>query len=467
MTSWLECAHCGGQSPSQRELTKSRFKEEHHTVYAGTSHPSVRFLALVLMLAAVAVFAVACGGTTTTTSAPATTVTTAAPATTTTAAPAATTTTAAAKEFVLGMLLVGPYNDRGYSQAHYDAGKYVEIKVPGAKLIYIDKVNPADRPGTTATQLAEDLLSKGAQLIVFNSDDMKDAALEFAQKHPDVPVIHASGDAAWKDGKDFKNLPNLVNIMGRMEYGKMMAGVAAALTTQNGQIGYLGPLINDETRRLASSAYLGAKYAWTTYLKKKPEDLKFKVNWIGFWFNIPGVTADPTQVANDFFNQGYDVVISGIDTTEASVEAGKVSAAGKKVWAIPYDYKGAIDESSSVALGVPYFNWGPAYVEQVKAVQAKTFKPDFQWLAPDWKDINNADTSTVGFAKGKALSADAAAKLDAFIAELAGGLNLWTGPINLQDKSVYLKDVQKATDQQIWYLPQLLEGMEGQSVATK
>ncbi len=40
----------------------------------------------------------------------------------------------------------------------------------------------------------------------------------------------------------------------------MIAGCAAALTTQTGQIGYLGPLINDETRRLASSAYLGAKY---------------------------------------------------------------------------------------------------------------------------------------------------------------------------------------------------------------
>jgi len=29
---------------------------------------------------------------------------------------------------------------------------------------------------------------------------------------------------------------------------------------------------------------------------------------------------------------------------------------------------------------------------------------------------------------------------------------------------VHLKDGEVATDQQIWYLPQLLEGMEGQSV---
>jgi simple sugar transport system substrate-binding protein len=95
------------------------------------------------------------------------------------------------------------------------------------------------------------------------------------------------------------------------------------------------------------------------------------------------------------------------------------------------------------------------------------FQAHFELNAPDWTDINNTETSTVGFMKGNALGADAAAKLDEFIAALAGGLNLWTGPINLQDGTVYLADGVVATDQQIWYLPQLLEGMEGQSVSAQ
>ena len=89
----------------------------------------------------------------------------------------------------------------------------------------------------------------------------------------------------------------------------------------------------------------------------------------------------------------------------------------------------------------------------------------WDWNAPDWTNINNPDTSAVGFKKGEGLSADAGAKVDEFIASLAGGLNLWKGPLNLQDGTVYLKDGEVATDQQIWYLPQLLQGMEGQSVA--
>jgi len=245
----------------------------------------------------------------------------------------------------------------------------------------------------------------------------------------------------------------------------MMAGCAAALTTQTGQIGYLGPLINAETRRLASSAYLGAKYCWSEVLGLNPADLKFKVTWIGFWFNIPGFTADPTQVANDFINTGYDVIISGIDTTEGLTEAKKAADAGKKVWGIPYDYVGSCEEGAEVCAGVPYFNWGPAYLVNIKAAMEGNFQPHFELNGPDWADINNKETTAVGFVKGAALSAEAAAKLDEFIAALAGGLNLWTGPLNLQDGGVYLADGAVATDQEIWYLPQLLEGMEGQSVS--
>lgn len=371
----------------------------------------------------------------------------------------------AEEPFVFGMLLVGPYNDRGWSQAHYDAGLYVMEKIPNTEMIYIDKVNPGDRPGTLQSQLAEELVSQGAKLVVFNSDDMKDEAHKFAQENPDIIVVHASGDGNWMEGADYKGYENMANIMGRMEYGKEMAGCVAALTTQTGNIGFLGPLINEETRRLAASAYLGAKYCWENYRGEDPADLVFDVRWIGFWFNIPGFTLDPTQIADDYFNSGFDVVISGIDTTEALVQAAKARAEGKDVFAVPYDYEDACAEAQDACLGVPYFNWGPDYVEVINAAIEGTFEPYFVWSDPDWADINNPDTSAVGFNKGAALSAENAALLDEFIAELAGGLSLWTGPMTLQDGTQYLAEGEVATDFQVWYLPQLLEGMIGDSSA--
>lgn len=363
-------------------------------------------------------------------------------------------------EFTVGLLLVGPANDHGWSQAHFEAGKALEQSVPGLKLIYLDKVNPADRPGITIPVLVDDLVSKGAQLIIANSDDMKDGILEASMMHPEVKFLHISGD----DVKTGKAEANLSNLMGRMEYGKMMAGFAAAMTTQTGKIGYLGPLVNAETRRLAASAYLGARYAWTEILKKPASELNFKVSWIGFWFNIPGVTSDPTLVTTNFIDSGYDVIISGIDTTEALVVTGQKKNEGKDVWALPYDYAGACNEAPAACLGVPYFNWIPAYTSIINDTMAGKWKQQFLWMGPDWKDLNNEETSSIGFVVGEGLGEKQRKALAEFQEVLGNGtINLFTGPLNFQNATVFLKQGETASDDQIWNLPQLLEGMEGAS----
>jgi len=97
---------------------------------------------------------------------------------------------------------------------------------------------------------------------------------------------------------------------------------------------------------------------------------------------------------------------------------------------------------------------------------AGSWKSEWILLSPDWKDINNHDSSTVGFMEGDALSGDAKKALAAFINDLGSGkANLFKGPLNYQDGSTFLKAGEVATDQKIWYMEQLLEGMLGQSSA--
>jgi len=370
------------------------------------------------------------------------------------------TSLASGKGLTFGMLMVGPYNDHGWSQAHYEGGRYVEKQIPGSKMIYIDKVNPADRPGLTIPMVVDDLVDKGAKLIIGNSDDMKDGIREAATQHPDIKFMHISGD----DVLTGKAPDNLSNLMGRMEYGKMMAGFVAGLTSRNGKIAYLGPLINEETRRLAVSAYLGARHAWTQVRGKPASEFKFKISWIGFWFNIPGVTADPTQVVRNFFDTGYNVVLSGIDTTEALIVASQKRKEGFDVYALPYDYIGSCDSAPEACLGVPYFNWGPDYKRLIQSVLDNKWKQSWTWSAPDWKNINDHDSSAIGFAAGAALRGEDVVRLQTFIDQLGSGkLNLFSGPLNFQDGTLFLKAGETASDQQIWYLKQLLEGMEGAS----
>ena len=216
---------------------------------------------------------------------------------------------------------------------------------------------------------------------------------------------------------------------------------------------FLGPLINDETRRMANATYLGALHC------AGDKTIDFKATWIGFWFHIPGVTLDPTQVANVLFDEGRDVIISHIDTTEALVVGGQRAASGKNVWVVPYDYKGACDQAINICLGVNYFNWGPEYLKAVEKSLNDTFTNEWIWSGPNWDDLNNPDTSSIGFIHGNGLTNEESTDLNIFIGKLAGGLKLFTGPLNFKDGSVYLAEGQEASNLGIWYTPQLLAGI--------
>ncbi len=368
--------------------------------------------------------------------------------------------TAEAEDVTFGMILVGPKNDHGWSQAHHEGGLYLEETLPGSRMIVFELLNPADKPEATLEGVVDDMVADGATLIFTTSDEFEEDTVGVAEKYPDVVFINVSGD----DVLTGEAPSNLGNIMGRMEDMKAIAGCAAALQTDTGKIGYLGPLINHETRRLASSAYLGARYCYENYRGMNPDDLEFTVTWIGFWFNIPGVTLDPTEVTNSFIDNGADVVLSGIDTTEGIDVTGQRAAQGFTVWAVPYDFEGACESSPDICLGVPYFNWGPAYLDTATKVGSGTWTQTWDWNSPNWADLTDNTKTAVGWVNGSGMPGDSQATLDEFIASLASAdVNVWSGPIFLQDGSEYIAEGSAASDDQIWYLPQLLLGMIGPS----
>ena len=366
----------------------------------------------------------------------------------------------ASQEFVFGVILVGPSNDRGWSEAHYNGGLYVQRNIPNSRMLVFESLNPNDHPESTLRSVVEDMVTQGARLIFITSDDFAADTQVVAEQYPQVDFVHISGDHVLRGEAP----PNLSNYMGKMVYGKMIAGCAAALASKNNAIGYVGPLINHETRRLVNAAYLGARYCLETYRQVDPADLRFKVEWVGFWFHIPGVTADPSELSKALLDEGFDVLLSGIDTTEPLMVTAERAAQGEDIHAIPYDYAGACDPAPDACLGVPYFNWGPGYLSFAQEAQAGRVTQDWVWAAPDWKDINNPDTSPIGFVYGDGLTAEQSAQLDEFVTGLSNGsIQLFQGPLNYQDGSLFLSEGQIASEKQIWYMEQLLQGIEGLS----
>jgi basic membrane lipoprotein Med (substrate-binding protein (PBP1-ABC) superfamily) len=165
-----------------------------------------------------------------------------------------------------GMVLVGPRNDRGWSQAHYEGGQFVEENLPGSTMIAFESLNPGDKPEATLEGVVDDMVADGATLIFTTSDEFEEDTLGVAQKYPDVTFINISGDDAWIGEAP----PNLGNMMGRMEDMKAIAGCAAALATETGQLGYLGPLINFETRRLTARSLPGRAVLLENYRGHEP-----------------------------------------------------------------------------------------------------------------------------------------------------------------------------------------------------
>jgi basic membrane lipoprotein Med (substrate-binding protein (PBP1-ABC) superfamily) len=371
------------------------------------------------------------------------------------------------EDLVFGMILVGPKNDRGWSQAHYEAGQYVEEQIPGAQMIVFDSMNPADKPEATVVGVVDDMVTEGATWIIATSDEFEEDFATAAEKYPEVIFTHASGDDAWLDGNDAGVAPpNEGNVMSRLVEMKAIAGCAAAMATETGEIGYLGPLINHETRRLAASAYLGARYCYENFRGLNPDDLEFNVVWIGFWFNIPGVTLDPTEVVNQFYDTGADVVISGIDTTEALDVTSRRAAQGDPILTVAYDYDKACDLAPEVCLGVPFFSWRPMYLEQAQSIVDGTWEQSFDWRDPYWDDLTDITRTGGGWISGPALEANEEwlSAVNEFIEKYASGeINVWEGPIVLQDGTVYIPAGSLANDLEIWYLPLLLEGMTGAS----
>ncbi|MCU0463613.1 MAG: BMP family ABC transporter substrate-binding protein [Anaerolineae bacterium] len=376
---------------------------------------------------------------------------------------------AAQDEFVFGMVLVGPQDDRGWSQAHYEGGLYVEENLPGARMLVFESLNAADTPETTLADVVELFVEEGAQVIFTTSDAFEEDTAAVAEQYPDVVFINVSGDDVL-----IGDAPaNLGNVMAKIEWARLLAGCAGALASETGKIGYVGPLINAETRRVAASAYLGARHCWETY-KDSDTELEFAVTWIGFWFAIPGVTLDVTEETNRFFDNGFDVVMSGVDTAEMVNVAAQRQADGQAVYSVPYNSIAGCTQAPEACLGVPFYNWGLSYFDLVASVQEGTWEQAWDWTDPTWESINDPAGTVTGFALGEGLTEEQLVQLEEFTAEVAAyaadeanvdTIYLWAGPLNLQDGTPLAEEGEMVDPLDVWYLPQLLEGMDGASVS--
>ena len=274
-------------------------------------------------------------------------------------------------KFNVAMVLIGPHDDGGWSQAHYEGLQYVEKNVPNVHTAYVENVPE----GADSEQVFRSLARKGFNLIFGTSFGFMDPMGTVAEEFPDTTFIHISG---------FKtNNKNFGNLFGAMEDMKYLAGMIAGSRAKkdgNPKLGYMATFPIPEELRLGNAFMLGAK-------KTCPE-CTMDVRWINTWHD-PVAEKD---AAASLMDGGAQVVLTGADTPAVADVA---QAKGK--WGITYDYVGSCKVER--CLTAIYWNWGPIYANITKGVIDKSYK-----VGSEYFDADSGSLGIFGFMEGQSLT---------------------------------------------------------------
>ncbi|MBI3764019.1 MAG: BMP family ABC transporter substrate-binding protein [Chloroflexi bacterium] len=274
-------------------------------------------------------------------------------------------------KFNVAMVLIGPHDDGGWSQAHYDGLLYVEKNVPNTHVAYVELVPE----GAEAEQVVRSLARKGFNLIITTSFGYMDATGTVAEEFPDATFIHVSGFKT--NGKNFGNL------FGAMEDMKLLAGMVAGSRAKkdgNTKLGYMATFPIPEELRLGNAFAIG--------MRKTCAECTLDVRWINTWHD-PVVEK---EAAASLFDAGAQVVFTGADTP-ASADV----AQEKGKWGITYDYVGSCKVER--CLTAMYWDWGKIYARIAQGVIDKSYKPGFEYFEAD-----SGALGLYGFMEGQQLT---------------------------------------------------------------
>src|SRR5512139_3846718 len=274
-------------------------------------------------------------------------------------------------KFNVAMVLIGPHDDGGWSQAHYEGLEYIEKNVPNVNTAYIENVPE----GADSEQVFRSLARKGFNMILGTSFGFMDPMETVASEFPDQYFIHISGYKS--------NGTNFGNLFGAMESMKYLAGMLAGARAKadgNPKIGYMATFPIPEETRLGNAIALG--------MKKTCPECTMDVRWINTWHD-PIVEK---EAAASLFDAGAQVVVTGADTpavADVAQEKGK--------WGITYDWSGSCKVDA--CLTAPYWNWGPVYAKIAQGLKDKTYTPGF-----DYPDADTGLLGLYGFMEGETMT---------------------------------------------------------------
>ena len=216
--------------------------------------------------------------------------------------------TAGAEDFTPAIVFdMGSKFDKSFNEAAWNGAERFKAET-GIPYREFEVTNPAMRE-----QAIRNMARRGAQIVV---------AMGFAQAAAVETVAREFPDTRFTLVDMVVDLPNVQSLIFKEHEGSFLVGMAAAMASKTGRIGFVGGMDIPLIRKFALGYVEGAKYV--------NPDIDIYQNMTG---TTPAAWNDPTrggELARSQFDRGADVVYAaaggtGIGVYQAARDAGKLA----------------------------------------------------------------------------------------------------------------------------------------------
>ena len=251
-----------------------------------------------------------------------------------------TTTNGEAKIKVGMMTDSGTIDDKSFNQGTWEGIKRYESENGTIEAQYI-------KPGGEATQdyleAADNLLAKGNELIIAPGFKFEEAIGKLQAENPETKFVILDGEPEGGVAE------NSVAIYFAEQEAGFLAGIAAALETKTGKVGFIGGMVIPAVQKFGYGFVTGVAYA-NANLGTNVEVADYLYN--GTFYDVQGGQAQ----AGGMYDKGIDIIfVAAGGVGNGVIAEGKVRAeAGDDVYVIGVDVDqyedGIISNGSSVIL---------------------------------------------------------------------------------------------------------------------
>ena len=251
----------------------------------------------------------------------------------------------AAKKVNMGFIYVGPRDDYGYNQAHFEGKSAV------AGMDWVKAVDEENVPETIEViKTMESMINlDGAQVLFPTSFGYFDPhILKTAPKYPDVMFLHCGG--LWDASKHPKNVGSYFGYIDEPVY---VSGIVAGHMSKTGKLGYIAAIPIPQVLRNINNFTMAARSV--------NPNITMTVVFTGGWAN----PVKEAEAANSMVDQGIDVLTCHVDSPKVVVE----TAEKRGVYSCGYHANQMTLAPKGFLTGAEW-NWSKVYTDYAEMIKA-------------------------------------------------------------------------------------------------